>query len=174
MLLRLSKQLSGCTITPGRLSTVQSKTDSFVLEFQRATDKHTYQLVARNGHTAQDVLISVSDTEIYSEEVIKEKIAQAQERNLPEKVKPTHTEDVCSSQLNRAVHSARQSFWRNEHQEKDAYQKARDKEAKKQMVLKEQERKLAGKDIPSGAVADYAARDVDIISGNNRTKNSMK
>jgi hypothetical protein len=42
------------------------------------------------------------------------------------------------------------------------------------MRLKEQERKLAGKEVPRDAIADYAARDVDIILGDRRTKYSMK
>jgi hypothetical protein len=176
VLFRLAKLLTGCTITPGKISQVHAKCEIFTLEFQRATDKHTYQLAARNGHTVQDVLISVTDPEIYTKDVIQEKIEIAIDgKVVSEKAKSSSNEDICVSSFNREVQRAREGIWKKEHQQKDAYQKERDLEAKKEKKLKAQERKLAStKGVPADKITELAERDVAIISGQARTKNSMK
>lgn len=175
VLARLAKDLSNCTIIPGEIS--QSKSNEYpqlVLLFQRMSDEHNYKFVARRGHTVQDVLISVPDSQVYTEEFVCECIEKAikgkVEREDEEILEP---DEIAMSSYNRIVAANRQGFWKGEHQEKHKASKEREKEIKKEEKIKKRSRILATKRIPSAEREQYAKRDEDIVSGKQRGKCGM-
>jgi hypothetical protein len=173
----LQKNLPDCTISPGALSQVESKCETFELRFQRKTDKHTYKFAARSGHTVQDVLISVPDVEIFTEEFICQNIKKTLEYKA-EKInageQEESDEDICLSRYNKASKYERDSFWKNEYKEKYQQIKAHEKEIKEQKKIEVHKRRLANKPIDPTLLDEYAKRDVSIISGETRTRNSLR
>jgi hypothetical protein len=101
---------------------------------QRAIDENTYKLVARNGHTSQDVLISVPDGKLFNEELLQESIqaALADRAEFTEGHTQTVSESdtICLSQYNRGLVKARVNFWREQHQEKHKQMKEQAKNTK--------------------------------------------
>eukprot|EP00613_Pedinella_sp_CCMP2098_P026851 CAMPEP_0171711290 /NCGR_PEP_ID=MMETSP0991-20121206/16479_1 /TAXON_ID=483369 /ORGANISM="non described non described, Strain CCMP2098" /LENGTH=425 /DNA_ID=CAMNT_0012301547 /DNA_START=74 /DNA_END=1348 /DNA_ORIENTATION=+ len=71
---RLRKGLAGLRrITPGRLHEGGNPSETFELRIQRQLHDGSFKLVARNGHTAQDVWI-VADTKLVTEEALRDAI----------------------------------------------------------------------------------------------------
>jgi Predicted metal-binding protein (DUF2103) len=173
ILAKLQKHLPKCTILPGPLSQSSSHCETLELRLQRMLDESTYKLVARNGYTSQDVLISPVDTKLFNEELLKENIETVlADKKIfnPQAV----SDDICLSQYNRGLAQARQNFWREQHQEQHQQIKEQEKEHKMAEQVKQQRRKLVNKSIPTEKLTDYAARDTQIISGKDRGKYSMR
>lgn len=176
VLTRLRKTLSGCTLLPQEISRGKDHCEEFELRFQRMVDKNTYKFVARYGSTSQDVTISVPDAEFFTKELLCEGIEDAiiSKSQQVQNQEGTSDNDIRFSTYNRVRESERQSFWRMEHQQDYLKVKKREDEIKRQQEITEHTRKLASKGVDSAAIEQYAERDIDIISGKNRGKCSMK
>jgi hypothetical protein len=173
VLIRLQKLLPKCTIIPGALSQGEDHCEEFTLRIQRAIDTTAYKLVARNGYTSQDVIISTEGAMAINEESLIGSIATALEsKALREDVQEPSSE-ICTSVYNREMHKGRQDFWREEHHAKHEKVKQHEQELKLEQKIEEQRRKLATKRIDRDQIEKYAKRDVAIISGDKRGKMSM-
>jgi len=173
VLIRLQKLLPGCTIMPGEISQGNNHCEEFELRFQRKTDDNTYKFVARSGQTIQDVSISIKNSEVFTEELICECIKKAI-GDRTQQTEELSTADVDLSNYNRYRTYERQSFWKREHEQYHLKMKEQEHEVKRQQEIKKHTRRLATKGISSDVIEEYAERDIDIISGKNRSRHSMK
>jgi hypothetical protein len=163
----------GCTIIPGKISTVKNIATRLELRSQRVKDENTYAFVARNGITAQEVTIVVADAKQIPQQLVRDEIDHILSSVSDKPLRSGGIEEVPLSSYNRASQAVRQGLWRETHQAQTVKAKERDKALKAETKVKAQARKLANKDISAATVQAYAKRDVDIISGVARTRNSM-
>jgi len=175
VLTRLQRNLPGCTIQCGELKQKKdSKTETLELSFKRATDEHIFKFVARKGYTVQEVLISVPKASIVSQDIVCDAVEKALGEKLKQPKAPSkEEEDLSYSQYNHTRYAERQSFWKDEHQQKHQAEKAKTRQAEKEKKIQEQSRKLATKGVAREQREENATRDVEIISGEKRGKYSM-
>jgi hypothetical protein len=176
VLYKLSKKLpKDCTILPGEISQVGSHYEQFELRFQRNIDYNTFKFVARKGSTTQDVTISVSTPETITEQVLINHIEDVIENIFsPEDGRNNNNTNIPLSDYNREKDKALKNSWKEQHQDQHQETKQKQKQAKQQQLVDEQARTLKTKGLKASEVESYALRDVNIKSGKNRTKSSMK
>jgi len=174
VLVRLQSALPSCTIIPGKISCGESRYETLELHFQRAADSNTYKFVARNGGTAQDVMISVSDADKFTEAVVCERVEKVLAHALNRRASIEATEvDLPLSAYNRSLAAERKNAWKPKHQKKHQEEMEKEKERKIEDKVRIFSRTLHTKGLPAGEVEACAARDVKIVSGESRGKHSM-
>lgn len=174
VLVRLSQLLPGSTIIPGELTQLSNKVEELELRFQRTlVDEHTHKFVARNGYTAQDVSISVTNHEKFTKEFLSSSIEKIISDKSRKTVPSIDNKEVSLGLYNRVAVHEQQQLWKQAHKNHHQRTKLQQHNVKKNKIIQQQVRKLASKGLPSGQIRDYAERDVSIITGENRTKNSM-
>jgi hypothetical protein len=176
ILTRLGNALPNCTIIPGPISPGNSHYEEFELRFQSIADEktHTYKFVARKGYTSQDVLISTSNPEVFTEELIRETVENvlAAKKHKPIETKQTNN-NIQWSSFNRTFHKESQNLWRERHQQNHQQQIQHEKEIERQKKIDSQIRTLVTKNVDPRVLQETAERDVDIISGELRGRYSM-
>jgi hypothetical protein len=68
----------------------------------------------------------------------------------------------------------RNTLWREQDRQKCQKEKEKEIQANHKKAIEKQIRILKTKNIVSDTIHDYAERDVDILSGKNRTRHSMR
>lgn len=178
VLQRLQKSLPKCTIVPGIITqTDQARREHLEVEVKAGNDDHTFKLIARNGQTVQKLKISFPSKQTmftidYLTECINSALSPHSDQN-----------DSSSDQLdslinyagyNRQLHDERSNRWKKTNEEMHRKTLESQRTAKREKEEKKQARILATKGVDSEVIPAMAKRDLDILSGENRTKNSMK
>jgi hypothetical protein len=173
---KLSKQLIGCTFTPGQISKVENSVDAFDLSFQRE-DKNNYIFKASNGNREQEVLIVVKmikNINAFPAKNVQEIIIKIIAENSVAAKKASASVDTSAGNSNRTSGLAEQGLWKASHKQAHLAELGRTKTAAEEEKIAERRRKLANKNIAADQVDAYAKRDQDIVDGKARTKNSMR
>jgi hypothetical protein len=167
----LQKLLPGCKIIPGKLSTVESKAEEFALRFQ-STYESSYKFVARKGTTTQDLVIVVSNTKIYTQKIVQEKVDEAL---APKSQAVSDKTDIpILSNYNRIKFQTSRALHKASVEKKQEHSQEKGKKVIEGKKVEDRARTLRTKGLDQDTAPQVAKRDESIVSGNERTRNSMK
>jgi|GEM_PF-4887147 len=159
VLIRLEKKLHGCIIIPGKISEAYTHAEVFDLRFQREVNDHTYKFVARNGHTAQDVSISIESKYInmYTldrlQEIINEIISPDSKKTSEAS---TDLMGVSYGMYNHEIPRIERALQKEKQKQKHTELKQREAAAKKEQNIKRIASEIRNKDIGNTNVRTLA------------------